>query len=389
MHDLTRVELGTAVLALVAIPSTYMTIIWPGHPWPHYLLFLLLIIALAGGTALAIIARWQRGKMTFWKVLHFIPFLVATILIVPAAVTSNSHNYLFRGDGAFMNGFTFQGPRLFQWLRPTDADTLLVWGWMPEFYMSTGLTPATRETQNFNQISSPRLNPEVWAVSSPLRDYFRQRFVADLGVSQPDFIIDAVFPRSFIFKDPELDSVKLFPEVAMLIENNFTKVSSSQPEGRCPRLYVRRDRLNEIDTFLVPISRVTASAERTTENRRFGSEHLDDGGVFEWCDDYWLLPNRTLGIATLDFAATDRVGRIAILNTRNGSRGDRATESVRLSILYDDEIVHSHELSLNPYPYWTIYHLPRSVAAADAVTVEVLSFRGRGGGLNEVKVYRD
>jgi hypothetical protein len=79
---------------------------------------------------------------------------------------------------------------------------------------------------------------------------------------------------------------------------------------------------------------------------------------------------------------------VAILNTRNGKDGDRASDRIRLSARLDGKTVAAKELNLERFPHWTYYRFDQPVTA-DGLTIEILSHRGVGGGLNEVKAYRD
>jgi hypothetical protein len=79
---------------------------------------------------------------------------------------------------------------------------------------------------------------------------------------------------------------------------------------------------------------------------------------------------------------------VAILNTRNGNYGDRASDRIRLSVRREGKAIAAKELTLEPFPRWTYYRFDQPVAA-EGLIIEVLSYRGVGGGLNEVKAYRD
>jgi hypothetical protein len=116
---------------------------------------------------------------------------------------------------------------------------------------------------------------------------------------------------------------------------------------------------------------------------------VDDGSIFESCDDFWLLPYNTTGSLTITFREPSAVRTLAILNTRNGSVGDRSTRRIRLTFLRLNQPVHEEELDLEPFPRWTTATLSPLVEQADSVRIDIISFNGAGGGLNEVKLYRD
>ena len=66
----------------------------------------------------------------------------------------------------FMIIKNFNSPEIFQFLKLNKkVDKLIVWGWKPELYLLSGLTPGTRETVNQKQIDF-----------KSNRNYFRERF---------------------------------------------------------------------------------------------------------------------------------------------------------------------------------------------------------------------
>jgi hypothetical protein len=95
-----------------------------------------------------------------------------------------------------------------------------------------------------------------------------------------------------------------------------------------------------------------------------------------------------LGAAIIDFREAAPLRTVAILNTRNGNQGDQASVRVRLSARRGGKAVAAEELTLEPFPRWTYYRFEKPIMT-DGLTIEILSYRGVGGGLNEVKAYRD
>jgi len=147
---------------------------------------------------------------------------------------------------------------------------------------------------------------------------------------------------------------------------------------------MRRERFAALERSLIQFANVSATAS--------AAGHLaqapDDRSIFETCDDYWLLPKGTVGGVTIYFHQAEPLSSVAILNTRDGDRRDQASEKVRLSSRLDGETVAVHELLLQPFPRWTYFRFEKPVIA-DELRIDVLSYRGVGGGLNEVKAYRD
>jgi hypothetical protein len=109
---------------------------------------------------------------------------------------------------------------------------------------------------------------------------------------------------------------------------------------------------------------------------------LDDGSIFETCDDNWLLPAGALGAAMIRFDRAEPLRSVAMLSTRDGA------DRVRLSIHLMGATVAANDLTLARFPRWTWYRLDQPITA-DGFTIEILSSRGAHAGLNEVKAYRD
>ena len=372
-------------LAVSTIPAAFFCIVRSGHGFEHYLHLMLPPLALSAGVFYSIgsdafLARMKSARLQ-WAI-HILVCSAMIFLIIPEAKAQIENNLAYR-YGGFSNRLTFKSPRLMQWLKPNISDTLFIWGWMPQWYLSTGLTPSARGETVTNKLMKP----------SPLRNYFRDQLIQDFNRRQPDFVLDAAAPDSYYFNDPNTYSISSFPALTEIMRNSYARLSSDDPKGICPRLYIRKERLADIFRIIVPISRISASGRYSKD---YGPEHVNDGDVLEFsniflneaCIDYWLLPDASTGFISLEFAPS-KVGSVSILNTRNGNYGDRATERVRVITLGDEIILDQHELTLNPYPCWTNYKLSEPVAPADGVRIEILSFIGRGAGLNEIKIYRE
>ena len=361
-------------LSLALLIVSAASILAPGRVFAHYLLLAVPAFALAGGVAIALTQRhddahWRRALGG-----AFVVLLSAAIIVGPTARSEQKFvEVVRRNDDAFLRGAMFSAPHLLAWLRPRESDRILCWGWNPICYVDSAVRPATRDATNETQL-----------YETALRDYFRSRFIRDFDASDPDFVIDDVAPENFGFADPLRHGIPAFPELAARIARDFELVSRVEPPARCPRLYVRRARLAQLNKSRIAFQTITASAAAPGHDVRA----LDDGSVQESCDDNWLLPAGMLGSATIQFSEENPVGTVALLNTRRGESGGVAGSGwVRLSLLHGDEVVARQDLALRPYPYWTFYR-PEHAGNVDRLTIEILSIFGSGG-LNEVKVYRD
>lgn len=101
---------------------------------------------------------------------------------------------------------------------------LAIWGWLPSLYVESGLPQATRDGNT------------SWAmIPSPHREYYQQRFLADLRRTHPDFFVDAVGVGSRFFSDRGTAGHESFPALASYISQNYQLVT----DAGYLRLYLR------------------------------------------------------------------------------------------------------------------------------------------------------
>jgi hypothetical protein len=258
----------------------------------------------------------------------------------------------------------------------TGRGRMLVWGWMPQWYVWSGLMPATRDMETYNQI---------WP--TPVRRYFRDRMMADLRSNPPDYIIDAVAPGSFGFIDSEKDGLESFPELAAFVANHYLLLSSaSSGLSRRPRVFARNDVAAFIDRRYAIPSRVYASSELEADTVSASASHVADGLVFESCSDAWLLPDGKLGEITMELARAEAIGAIEIVNTRGGPWRNRAGKTASVLAYEGGNLVFDKEVRLLRFPYWTEVVVPDTISSIDSVVVRVESYAGVGGGLSEIRL---
>jgi hypothetical protein len=121
------------------------------------------------------------------------------------------------------------------------GDSLSVWGWVPAYYVQTGLIPATRDADGTHLIAP-----------GPYQSYFRNRYLEDLEQSRPVVFIDAVARGAFLGPLGKADKHESFPELARFIDENYTLwVDIKIAEGDSPvRLYLLKERLAKLGPSL-------------------------------------------------------------------------------------------------------------------------------------------
>jgi hypothetical protein len=235
--------------------------------------------------------------------------------------------------------------------------------------------PATRDIVTYNQI-----------LPTPIRRYFRDRMMAELRNSPPDYIIDAVAPGSFGLIDPEKDGLANFPELAIFVRNDYVLLSPASSGVSCPRVFARKAVAAFIESHYATPSRIYASSALAAHTATASASHVADGLVFESCSDAWLLPDGKLGEITMELADAQAISAVEILNTRGGWRGNRAGKTASVLGYEGGNLVLDKQVRLLRFPYWTEIIVPDTISSIDSVVVRIESYAGVGGGLNEIRL---
>lgn len=368
-------EFGAGLLySFMVLMVALWAISKPGNPFPHYLMFFppFFIIFLAYSLRVCLHSFLQRvGFLAAYIVLSFASFysLAYDFDLGKFNFNRKSHTTVLKQN------FQTELPSILAWL-PSTNNSLLVWGWMPQWYLLSSRAPATRESHTFGQI-----------VPSKLRNYFRSRFLLDFDRSNPDFVIDAVNGSSFGFNDPSRYSPSIFPEFRDILNSRYSELTSLKGNNACPALFIRNDLNVSVQRELIIPKSVVASESYGGGDSEYSPRNLFDNSVMEdSCTDFWLLPDSKQGIVKIFLNQPESISRILILNTRNGGHIDRSASDVIVRLKSNDLVV-QRETTLRAYPFWTAIELDEEVVA-DSIEINVVSYNGLGGGLNEVKIFR-
>ena len=217
--DVDTPQAFTAAVAFLVFVVALFAVVLPGHPFTHYLILLVSPLALLAGTL------WPKSSVS--DNARKLPFLIgsaaACCFILATGLYASTP---FRPNLA-ITAIEHPGNAgdVFAWNPPAEAG-LLVWGWMPEWYVMSPFVPATRDVNTYNEI-----------VASRLRGYFRDRLIGDVRTHRPALIVDAVAPGSFFFKEPQNQRIQSFPELAGLIGDEYAVLTSSPdcPENLHPQ----------------------------------------------------------------------------------------------------------------------------------------------------------
>ena len=369
-----QILFSTYGVALVI--ASIFSIITPGNAFPHYLHFLLpvLIIFLA---SLTYFINNSRIVCFVFVIIYFFTALYGyekydkNFIDKSLYTNALSEDY----DLDLHNPFS-EGSKLFSWM-PFEVNYLLVWGWMPQWYVLSGASPASRESHTYAQI-----------VKTSLSIYFQKRFLDDIKKSNPEVIIDAVNGASFGFNDPDLYSASSWKIFSDFLTDNYVLINPSTLSSKCPKTFIRKDFEQSFTSrFITPKTVWATKTYEMDPNLSFSPLHLFDSSLTEdSCIDYWLLPDKSYGSIHIKLENTELIDGLMILNTRNSSFMDRSTTLIKVRVV-NDRTETAKEINIKPYPFWSTVAFSTPINASEII-LDIEGFKGRGGGLNEIKILR-
>lgn len=220
----TPAERRTALVTVGLLLCAILAVILPGRGFGHYWFFVFGPVLLASGTVLGPAVRWLGA---YGPRVHRAALLALGPVLLALPV---NHRFAAGRDTVLAREMTGRptvqeaGEKLRTLARP--GDTLAVWGWRAELHVYSQLPQGTREAHT------------QWLIQDiPQRDYYRQRFLADLARTKPRFIADAVGPRGFGFTDRNTAGHETFPAFSDLLAQRYHYLG----ETGDVRLYVRHD----------------------------------------------------------------------------------------------------------------------------------------------------
>lgn len=363
-----RFEMLYGLLLLV---TAFWVVSRPGRDFAHYLMFVVPFAVVF----CAYIIRDQINRQK--HVAIFCAYYASLALLFGGTYfTQTPASYRAEYTTPIAHGFETESPHILSWL-PIPKTHLLVWGWMPEWYVWSGITPASRDTTT-----------GLETANTALQGYYRSRFMSDIEASSPEVILDAAEGESFRFERKPEAPPSAFPEFAAYLSKNYTQLTPLRPAPDCPKLYVKNEYKAIIDSRFVTPASVTTSADLDGRDPAVAGAALFDNSVTEdTCTGYWLLPRATLGSVDARFSKVESVSQLMILNTGHSRYFDRESKDIEVKLLKSGAIVGDKKVTMNSYPHWTSIDLGKPVEA-DELQVDILSYVGRGAGLHEIKIFR-
>jgi hypothetical protein len=213
--SLSRASLVRLLVCVGSLAVSLYAIEKPHHPFQHY--FLLAVFP-CGLVAAAFFASIREAGLRLQAV------LISALVALPLFALQMRVNTEYVKDLQYRTTLHDTIGAELANLIPAHASAV-VWGWMPQYYIATQTAMATRDANCYYDI-----------IPSPVRSYYRERFMRDMRMNRPSVFIDAVGPESFTFQDRKNQGFESFPELRDYVLSNYVFLA----DIRGVRVYARR-----------------------------------------------------------------------------------------------------------------------------------------------------
>lgn len=269
-----RVLIAAVLFTVLTLIATGYAIVRPAMAFLHYLLFLLAPCTWLIAAGMSLVAQdWQivqrhstdrplgspaaaRDQSTEKPAASRLALVLVFILTMPAvrAFLTELKNPEPHGMLHRVTELT-RGPTAVLLRKLADAkDRLLVWGWRPDIYVESGLTPALQQAETKDAF-----------MPCPHQGKSRRRLIDEMNHTRPEWFIDAVAPVGRVglplfvrLWGPAASTRKIaghetFPALGSLVDRNYRLVAEMRlpAGGQAPpdqiegvRIYRRKENVN-------------------------------------------------------------------------------------------------------------------------------------------------
>jgi hypothetical protein len=201
---LDRISVWASMSCILLTFASFFAIYQAHRSFPHYLLFSVIPVSFCLATVVGLghylVSPTARGTLA--------RALVVLFFLLPLGIATLESSNDFNPKAIIPKRGTVMA--ISRYAKP--GDRMMVWGWMPEYYVQTNTIMSTRD---------PTI--ERLVLESPSREYFRQRFLTDLRAHPPVVFVDAVAPGAFTYSDRAIHGFETFPAVEAFVREHYTE----------------------------------------------------------------------------------------------------------------------------------------------------------------------
>lgn len=196
----------------LAVVSGYC-VLAPARDYFHYLLLIPIPLSFAMGAMMAWMLEANHGPAFSRAIVFFTPLILFAAL-TPYFIHEGQSGMPWAGSSRYWSCKPLDGIRAELKRRSNlPSDGMLVWGYVPDLHVTTGILQASRLSVTSAQIQQGALTP-----------FYRKTLMKDITRKHPRFIVDAVCPKGFIYTDNSRYGPHCFPEFNQFLKSYYKPV---------------------------------------------------------------------------------------------------------------------------------------------------------------------
>lgn len=350
-------ELINLTLIILGIISV---ILIPGRTYRHYLISILPFLPVFISQLLS---NNIYKEITLYKNLKKLMIILLSLIFFSSYFEQNK---FYAKKTNFRNlkllDINFKNPKIFQYLfTKENNNNLYVWGWMPQWYVLSYMSPASREPISEKQIEN-----------NSNKKYYRNRLITDLHKYSPVLIIDSVKKNSFRYSNLS-HSIKSFPDLYEFIKNNYLQLKKTNSD--CPDYFIRKEYYDKI---------IKKFIDYTFVNDEHELNKINDFSITEdICNDSSKFDENSKDIIEIKLNEIDEISKIMILS----SKINFEEVNLKLSIYFENKLIEEKYIKLKKFPFWSIVSFNK-MSKATSIKLDIKNLKYKNFGINELKVLR-
>lgn len=201
---LTRISVWASLSSILLSLASFFAIYQAHRPFEHYLLFSIVPVSFCVANVLGLVRYLDQptGRAMLLRGLFVSFFLLPLGITTFESSNDFNPNAMVPKRGAVV--------AISRYVKP--GDRMVVWGWMPEYYV---------QTKTIMSVRDPSI--ERLLLQTPYREYFRKRFLSDLRAHPPLVFVDGVAPGAFRYDNRATYGMETFPALDAFVREHYTE----------------------------------------------------------------------------------------------------------------------------------------------------------------------
>jgi hypothetical protein len=349
------------ILLIILIFSLAFCILITGRNFRHYLIVLMPFIPIL--ISIGINSLFEKNNK--FKINYLYYSFIFLLFIFSASIYFEEKKFYSKNSpltNLETTNINFKNPRTFSYLKIHPSGSIYIWGWMPKWYVLSGLKPVSRSSTSEKLMRNNRY-----------KEYYQKRLINDFKINTPNLIVDF---------EPTSQRANLtnFFEFSKLLKKEYVKLNVSN--GQCPGYYLKKENYNffqrkNINYYfkknIINLNKLNDFS--VTEDSAAKSFTCEDAVNFNINDDNQFK---------IYFNKRENIKEIYILASKKNIKED----IINIKFLNNKKIIQSKKVLLKKHPFWSKIILDAHIES-DSLLFDIRELKLSKNGINEVKVFRE